>query len=188
MSSGKRKRFYAGIGSRRTPGFIQEFMTETAQFLSANGYILRSGAAEGADRAFEKGVQDESLKEIYLPWLGFNGHQSEHYKMSVAGFFIGERYHPRWHSLTGPAKRLMVRNGYQVLGFDLQEPVDFVLCWTPEGKKTGGTAQAIRIAEDHDIPVINFYFSSNRDQVKKWIDSGKVLLGPKTRIESWNLI
>jgi hypothetical protein len=163
-------------------------MTETAQFLSANGYILRSGAAEGADRAFEKGVQDESLKEIFLPWLGFNGHKSEHYKMTTAGFFVGEKYHPRWHSLTDSAKRLMVRNGYQILGDALQDPVEFVLCWTPDGKKTGGTAQAIRIAEDYGIPVINLYFRNNRDQIKKWIDSGKVLLEPKARIESWNLI
>ena len=52
-------------------------------------------------------------------------------------------------------KALHSRNAMQVLGFDLDDPVDFVLCWTPGGNKLGGTATAIRIAEDHNVPVYN---------------------------------
>lgn len=179
MSSKRKLRYYAGIGSRRTPGYVQEFMTEISGFLVKKGYVLRSGAAKGADEAFERGVPDGFPKEIFLPWLGFNGHHSELHRITAAGFFMAEKFHPRWHSLTNAGKRLMSRNGYQILGFDLQKPVDFVLCWTPDGKKIGGTAQGIRIAEHYDIPVINLYYEDNVNQVMRWIESGKVLLGPK---------
>jgi hypothetical protein len=47
------------------------------------------------------------------------------------------------------------RNAQIVLGDDLKTPVDFVVCWTPDGKLTGGTAMALRIAFDYDIPIFN---------------------------------
>lgn len=46
---------YAGIGSRETPENICKFMTTCATFLADNDYVLRSGAAIGADAAFEVG-------------------------------------------------------------------------------------------------------------------------------------
>lgn len=52
--------FYTGIGSRETPQEIQNLMFKIAQKLDSK-YILRSGGADGADLAFEKG---SSKKEI----------------------------------------------------------------------------------------------------------------------------
>lgn len=57
----------------------------------------------------------------------------------------------------------MARNGHQVLGATLDQPVSFVLCWTPDGaeseaqrtRDTGGTGQAIALASRHGIPVFN---------------------------------
>ena len=57
----------------------------------------------------------------------------------------------------------MARNTYQVLGLDLMSPVDFVICWTPLGRDDGGTGQAIRIANAHNIPVYN---TRNKDAVE----------------------
>ena len=60
MSASK---FYAGIGSTKTPKHIQEIMTEIARLLEIQRYTLRSGGATGADTAFENGVNHR--KEIF---------------------------------------------------------------------------------------------------------------------------
>jgi predicted Rossmann fold nucleotide-binding protein DprA/Smf involved in DNA uptake len=43
---------YAGIGSRETPKEVLKSMTNYAKELSATGWVLRSGGADGADTAF----------------------------------------------------------------------------------------------------------------------------------------
>ena len=125
-------------------------------YLSQQGYILRSGHAKGADMSFEIGCNaDEGGKEIYIPWKGFNNSDSELYNVSEGALRIAERFHPNWENLSNTVKTIMARNSYQILGGDLNKKVDFVLCWTPNGKGEGGTGQAIRIAEGFDIPVFD---------------------------------
>lgn len=143
-------KYYAGIGSRETPPLVLQRMTEKARELAAQGYILRSGAAEGADSAFEAGAGD--AKEIWLPWRGFNNHSSR-LLPSAEAFVLAEKYHPAWIRCSGAARKLHARNCHQVLGADLRTPVEFVLCWTKDGKASGGTGQAIRIAQAFGIPV-----------------------------------
>jgi predicted Rossmann fold nucleotide-binding protein DprA/Smf involved in DNA uptake len=48
-------KYYAGIGSRETPKEICNKMTEIASLLEKQDFVLRSGGANGADSAFEKG-------------------------------------------------------------------------------------------------------------------------------------
>ncbi len=43
----------------------------------------------------------------------------------------------------------------QVLGPDLKSPSSMVVAWTPGGAVTGGTGQALRMAETYQIPVRN---------------------------------
>jgi hypothetical protein len=152
---------YAAIGSRRTPIEIQLEMTYIANRLQ-KVYTLRSGAADGADKAFELGVT-EGNKEIFIPWKGFNNSDSLLYNVPMEAMELSKKYHSRWELLSQAAKKLMARNACQVLGYNLDDPVVFVLAWTPDGcesnktrnKDTGGTGQAISIAEAYDIPVIN---------------------------------
>lgn len=125
-------------------------MTDLARDLAAHGYILRSGAAEGADAAFERGAGD--LKEIWLPWPRFNNHPSK-LLPSPAAFEMAARFHPAWHMCSRGARALHARNCHQILGADLQTPVEFVVCWTKDGKPSGGTGQALRIAIHHNIPI-----------------------------------
>lgn len=66
-------RYYAGIGSRETPPYVQKLMTEIAAVLEQRNFVLRSGGANGADKAFENGVVNKQEAEIYVPWPGFNG-------------------------------------------------------------------------------------------------------------------
>ena len=59
---------YTGIGSRKTPIEIINKMIKLGQILGKHGYILRSGGANGADKAFEQGCDNVlGKKEIYLP-------------------------------------------------------------------------------------------------------------------------
>lgn len=148
--------YYAGIGSRETPQEVLDSFMRIARYLANEGYTLRSGGAEGADLAFEKGCDmSNGYKEIYLPWKGFNGSKSNIVVSEGKAFEIAAKYHPYWHNLKDGAKKLQARNSHQVLGKDLNTPSSFIICWTKGGKDVGGTAQAIRIARDNGIRVFN---------------------------------
>lgn len=150
-------KYYTGIGSRETPENILNYMTYLASELEKRKYILRSGGADGADSAFEDGVQEFYMAEIYLPWRNFNNNNSPLYNISDEAMSMAKKYHPRWNHLSQGAKKLHSRNCYQVLGYYLTIPSNFIICWTKDGKVSGGTGQALRIAIDNDIPIYNLY-------------------------------
>ena len=146
-------KYYAGVGSRDTPDEIQRLMTKIATKLEHREYILRSGGAEGADTAFEQGIQNPSNKEIfqvfdYVPKLAFD---------------IAKRIHPAWDKMGAYGKSAHARNICQIMGIKVDTPVEFVICWTPGAKKVGGTRTAILFAEEKGIPVYNL---ANTDQLK----------------------
>ena len=157
---------YAGIGSRRTPERVLAHMAKIAARLSELGWSLNSGGADGADLAFAYGAGE---KTVFLPWPGFNG-QMGTVAADPAAMAIAEQFHPAWERLSAGARKLMARNVHQILGVDLQTPVKFVICWTPDGAETrttiqtGGTGQAIRVAIAHGIPVFNL---ANADALER---------------------
>ena len=149
-------KYYAGIGSRETPEVILSLMTQMAHHLARNGYILRSGGAQGADKAFEVGCDlAKGDKEIYLPWRKFQESDSKLVVQEDRAYEIAEKFHPYWHNLSQGAKKLQARNSHQVLGADLKTPSEFVICYTKGGKGAGGTGQAVRIASAYGIPVFD---------------------------------
>lgn len=149
-------------------------MRNLAWDLVGLGYKLRSGGAPGADTAFEEGaLLGGQLPEVYLPWPGFNDHAGKVYlaEPSPEAFEVSARYHPNWRYLSRGAKKLHARNAHQVLGLKLDDPADFVVCWTPDGsldgqgRRVGGTGQALRIAHGHGVEVINLQRESHRAMV-----------------------
>lgn len=64
----------------------------------------------------------------------------------------------------------MARNTCQVLGLNLDSPVKAVICYTPGGSGSGGTGQAIRIAQAYKIPVIDMGFAKF-DTANKVLDA-----------------
>lgn len=148
--------YYAGIGSRKTPHKILTIMMRIAQILSP-AWVLRSGGADGADRAFENGA---AKSEIFLPWRGFNGNPSPLYVVPDIAYEIAAKYHPAWDKCTHGARALHARNSCQVLGPipGQSEPSKVIICWH---MGSGGTMQAVRIAQANKIPIWNLYESES---------------------------
>ncbi len=148
-----------GIGSRKTPPRILVAMENFAKEAAAKGHLFRSGHAEGADYAFEKGAGKSCI--VYLPWRGFN----EGYPILGKGIATGQineealkiviQHEPHAATCSHGVKLIKCRNVYQILGLNMCEESDLVICWTAGGGIDGGTGLAINIAQSRNIPVIN---------------------------------
>ena len=175
--------FYCGVGSRETPDNVLIQMEGIARILKDMGYVLRSGHADGADKAFERGSQ--GVNQIWLPWKGFNYRDEENFPKE--GHFhiqdnwvadkLAQHYHPNWKSCSDGAKKLHTRNVYQVLGpglgvVETEKISRFVICWTKDGKASGGTGQALRIAHGYERPVFNLYNADALDKLEKFLTNG----------------
>jgi len=154
---------YCGIGSRSTPPYMLTYMRRIAKRLEHQWFVLYTGGAEGADTAFMAGTQ---YYKVFMPAHIHQQRTSNRQDLIDCTILPNwnealqtvYKYHPNPYSLNDFGKKLMARNAYCVLGLDLNSPVDFILCWTPDGKEVGGTSQALRIAKDYDIPVFNLAF------------------------------
>lgn len=147
---------YTGIGSRKTPMAILQWMGQIAHQLASSNWILRSGGADGADNAFERScTASNGRKEIYLPWKNFNNNKSPLYGVCDKALKIASEIHPAWDKCSQSAKLLHGRNVYQVLGKNLDSPSDLVIAWTPKGECVGGAATALKLAMTHGITIIN---------------------------------
>lgn len=167
---------FAGIGSRETPRDVQDEMGRMTREMESRGFRLRSGGADGADDAFEKG-STAGNKEIFLPKAGFNGRsqgillRGEQYRRAQE---MAMNYHPNPDALfyDGNLRRkpkfaaeAHTRNMGQMLGANLDRPSKVVLCYTPDGAASGGTGQAIRVAEALGVPVLNMRRPAIREAV-----------------------
>ena len=88
---------------------------------------------------------------------------------------IASEVHPAWDRCNEWARGMHSRNCHQILGYDLQSPVDAVICWTPDGKIQGGTATAIRIALNYNIPVFNLGIKDKESvlqSIRKFLEDG----------------
>jgi hypothetical protein len=162
---------YAGIGSRQTPPDVLALIEALAARLASDGWVLRTGLSPGADQAFYRGAMSGAgAVELYLPWPGFQSGarlEVEGGRVRVlrgpsrAAWELAPRFHPRWDELPDDARRLLARDGDQLLGVELLDPVRLVACWTADGSLDGerlyedGTGQALRIAHHNGIPVLN---------------------------------
>lgn len=159
--------YYAGIGSRDIPLEIYLYFEKLGKWFARKGIILRSGHAKGSDQAFEKGCDSiKGEKEIYIPWKNFEDSTSNLTVVNPVAFDIARKYHPKWHTLSQGAKKLQARNSHQVLGKDLNTLSEFIVCYTPNGLGSGGTGQAIRIADGYKIPIFDAGKYSNVEDIK----------------------
>ena len=160
---------YAGVGSRSTPAEVLQWMESIGRGMARAGMVLRSGAARGADSAFERGCDRAGGdKRIYLPKAGFRGRWPDGAQVLVGGGAwaqaLGRKHHPAWDGLDGYVKLLMARNTHQVLGDEgARAPSIVVIGWTPGGSGGGGTGQAYRLARAHGVPVVDLAMGGRFD-------------------------
>ena len=167
-----KEKIYTGIGSRKTPDYICDLIKPISRYLYKKGWKVRSGGADGADESFESPVRDIRLKEIYLPWKGFNGNNSPLYYVSKDAMELASIYYPyNWRITKKATKLIMGRNVYQVLGISLNKPSKFIICYTTDGCFSGGTGQALRIAKDYGIPIYNLYDIEIRKNIFDYINN-----------------
>jgi len=170
VTEAKEPKIYTGIGSRKTPKDVMELMTKIAVKMNKEGFQLRSGGADGADTAFEKGAGTD--KQVFLPWKGFNHRISPWDCVTEEALKIAKEIHPAWHHCSQGAQKLHGRNVYQVLGFNLKSPANLVIFYAeeaPDGTVKGGTATAVHLARKHQIPTFNLLHPSTRHQIEAWL-------------------
>lgn len=164
---------YAGIGPRNTPIPVCEEMFSVAQQLDSQGWVVRSGHAEGADQAWECGHHPDR-REIYLPWTGFNNGFGRNivvapYNCEIEA--VAKMAHPRWEYLKQGAQKLMARNVSIILGPELDDPVEFVAYWSPMKKVEGGTGNAVRLAIQYGIPAFNICFEQDQKLMSELVSA-----------------
>ena len=170
------KHFFTGIGSRRTPEGLLSFAEKLSERLCRLGWGLRSGKANGADSAFQRGLErvpeERQRGEIFLPWVGFNSESGlaetwDKLMDEPTAERLASRIHPAWEKCQPRVRQLHTRNVYQVLGEDLATPSKFVLYCAEErdGVVLGGTATAVHLARAFAIPTINIGHRDWKDQL-----------------------
>lgn len=140
----------ACIGSRTAPEDILAKMYALGRWFASQGILVRSGGANGSDKAFVKGVDaGNGPKEIYTAEM----------PLESWWFACAEHFHPNWPACAEYAKKLHARNTPIVLGpSDVQwNPSNAVVCWTKNGSEYGGTGQGLRIAKYYQIPIFNLF-------------------------------
>ena len=156
---------YAGIGSRKIPDDIGNLMARISERLCHKGYLLRSGAVSGSDQKFEEGVKLTIVEGQPI----YNKEIFTKYDTTKDAMMLSSNYHPVWHNCNEYTRKLHGRNAMIILGENLDDPVNFVVCWTENGKDKGGTGLGIRIAEDKDIKVYNLHDEETRNNFEKWL-------------------
>lgn len=141
-------KLYAGIGSRQTPLDVLRIMRTIGQLRAEAGWTLRSGAAAGADSAFEAGVGIAATlgnrKQIFRP--------TDPVAVDPSLRAIAMKHHPNWAACSDFARRAHTRNVAIILGPDGHTPVEEVLFWTERAQIIGGTGMALRLAIAYHIP------------------------------------
>jgi hypothetical protein len=178
------------IGSRKTPQTVCDALEEYAVELLTLGYHGVSGGAPGPDTALSNAIYRMSVDTgypgaefgtIWLPDHHFNGFAHGDLGGACRNAMLertirneaarlARDIHGGWHNLTRFMRQLHARNVYQILGPELNEPVEFVLCsayTTRSGVVKGGTATAVKIAKMHGVPVINLLDKDGFDEIDK---------------------
>ena len=155
-------------------------------FTSGLCEIGMDGIAQKAySKAVDLGLAKESQFEVYVADQ-HNIHRSTLPRRHLATVRnkdliseterIASEVHPAWDRCNEWARGMHSRNCHQILGYDLQSPVDAVICWTPDGKMVGGTATALKLSMKAGIPIFNLGVSDKKsvlNDIKNFLESRK---------------
>lgn len=161
---------FTGVGHRKgVPDPIRNMATNITSWLCARGVKLRTGDATGMDEIFRTAAPKD-MCQFFAPHGRYNKHPDATMispSSTLPCYYsqardITANTHPAYHHIGDFERELHIRNAFEVLGTELNQPSNFLLCWTKDGaeakttRETGGTGQAIRLALHYNIPVFNF--------------------------------
>lgn len=156
------------VGSRESPQWALQALQMAGDWCRTNKVFVRSGGAPGADLAAQRGALEYCL--VYEPWKNFAPRFyapgcSYNSQYVVPPFTpeldnLARRHHPTYDRLSDPVKKLMMRNGCQVLGLKLNNPSRGCLYYAPMqgGTEKGGTRQAASISREAKVPCLNLFY------------------------------
>ena len=75
--------------------------------------------------------------------------------------------HPNWKACNAFARKMHSRNCHQILGYNLDNPVDAVITWTPNGNIQGGTATSLKLTLINQIPVFNLGLPNKQEVINE---------------------
>lgn len=173
---------YTGVGSRELPTRETGLVRDVGNALTDEGYILLTGDAS-------RGCDDIFWQHSLAPYRRrFGPHGKAAYEDEVhvvspgcdhydKAYYIAGLTHPAWRWIPDWMKELHTRNVFQVLGEFVNDPTEFLVCWTSDGaetsketsKKTGGTGTAIRIADTFGVPVFNLQRSGTIERLERYL-------------------
>lgn len=182
----------AFIGSRETPLHVCTQVTQLCCALATSPerrylipcshirhiphtieFVGLSGGAAGFDEAAENGFKLAGAQDrfkCFLPEKNYRGNGSALYGVSDRAIEICRQYHPAPDRLRGLTLKLLARDSYHVLDETLDNPVDAIVCWTPDGEASGGTGQALRIAADYSqIRIFNLQKPKALEKFYDWL-------------------
>lgn len=173
---------YAGVGSRETPDHILDLMETFARLVAEQGnWVLYSGNAVGADRAFQTGAcMGKGQAIVFLPWERYKvgGWASTFVTPTSSTLFsnikkmreMGVLEQSHINRLTEGGMKLHGRNYHQILGYGNQYPrASLLVCWTRDGLDVGGTATAIKLARVSGLTVKNLGLPTVEAEVREFI-------------------
>lgn len=167
---------YAGVGSRETPPEIMNLMNSIAGIGFKNDHILRTGDADGADKAFRDYTSRRVVYTANCFYFGSKRMEYEQENWDKADLLIQQVMddgHYRNVTRKPYVHRLHMRNTFQVLGVNHDVPASMVICWTPKGQDVGGTRTAILVARMNDIPVHNLGLIENETIARRAVEDGR---------------
>ena len=152
------------VGSRNISKEEFLLLRDIATKLCYEGYILRSGAADGADST----INHLCRTEIILPWSGFNGFLHDGKRVFALEFLPhnslaikkAKEIHPRPDLLNNMTLKFHARNIYQIVGPLGANGIksDVVIYCSDDltfEEPRGGTRTAVMYAKQLGIPVYN---------------------------------
>jgi len=136
----------AFIGSRAAPPQVLATGRCLARIVHRAGYALVSGGAAGFDTVVD-GIPGVI---VYPP--GHKQHTPAHDK----AMDIVLSLHPA-PDRARKYGRYLARDVFIITGDAFDALVWAVVCWTPDGKDSGGTGNGIRVANHYNVPVFNLH-------------------------------
>jgi hypothetical protein len=190
---------YTGIGSHETPDDILILMRRIGYIMAMKGVALRTGEADGADRAFYKGVVDANKihrvkfkNEVFVA----DSPKEYHCVNDIVNIFSSDlmstapiqgfretavRIRGSWDNLSYFGAMRHIRNVAQVLGVDGNSPSRGMICWAKPVNPPKMTDTQIRYVEGetntayctailHNIPVYNLHDMEDRMYFEDWVN------------------